>query len=295
MHNTCSRVLFAAAALVAAFCAQAQPVINNDPSIFTEHRGATSLWSEAYQFVAADTSVTPSGPGTTVSAVYAGPGTGPSYSLNFVAFPLFPDQYAIRVPYTGQTGQWNIVATDAAGTSTRLSHVLDDPRDLPLITGLSASGSLLTPHLSWNNVDALLYPSFCGGISFGACALGYDFYNYQVEVRLATGLGPYIFTSSGMPTGVVGPAGAVSPAPTGFNIPTGILQPNTNYLIGIRLIDTELERINSNGSFYSPLENRSVAYIAYSTAAIPEPETLALLLAGLTGLGFRLRRKNGRN
>lgn len=284
------RIAVAAAALLAAFFAQAQPAINNDPSIFTEHRGATSLWSEAYQFVAADTSVTPSGPGTTVSAIYAGPGTGPSYSLNFVAFPLFPDQYAIRVPYTGQTGQWNIVATDAAGTSTRLSHVLDDPRDLPLLTGLSASGSLLTPHLSWNGVDPLLFPSFCGGAGLGACALGYDFYNYQVEVRLATGLGPYIFTSTGMPTGIPGPSG-ISPAPGTFNIPTGVLQPNTDYLIGIRLIDTELERINPNGSFYSPLENRSVAYIAYSTAAIPEPETLALLLPGLAGLGFRLRRR----
>jgi hypothetical protein len=267
--------------------AMAQPVITGDFA-FTERRSATSLFASDYTFVIGASSITPSGPGTSASATHVPGGTGPDYTLPFVTGPQSPDQYARRVPYTGQTGQWRIAATDAGGTTTKLTHVLNDVRDLPLITGLTVSGAALTPHLTWDPVDPKLFPSFCGAI-FGACALGYDFFNYQVEVRVITGtpgnVAPLAYSSLAMPTSVPGP---FTPAPTVFNIPGGVLSTGNDYLIGIRLIQNELEAFLPDGHFFSPLENRSTAYVSY-TAPIPEPETYAMLLAGLGLLGFAAR------
>jgi len=178
--------------------------------------------------------------------------------------------------------QWDITAANVgSGTTVRRTHLLDDARDLPLITSLTMSGPALTPHLTWNAVDPTPFPSFCGGTN-PACALGYDFFNYQIEVRLITGtLGnptPLAYTSPGMMTR----------APTMFDIPMGVLSMGNDYLIGVRLNQNELEAVNPNGSFFSPLENRSTAYFA---APIPEPETYAMLLAGLALLGIAARRR----
>ncbi len=71
--------------------------------------------------------------------------------------------------------------------------------------------------------------------------------------------------------------------PTHWTLPTGVLQADQDYLIGFRLSMNELEAINPNGSFVSPLENRSSAYLPYTTA-VPEPGSWALWLVGLLGL-----------
>ena len=279
--------LAAGAIVLLPLAALAQPVITGDFA-FTERRSATSLFASSHTFVLGATSITPSGPGTSVSATHVPGGSGPDYTLPYVPGPQFADQYATRVAYTGQTGRWSIAATDAGGTTTRLTHVLDDVRDLPLITGLTVSGGL-APHLTWDAVDPGAFPSFCGGTLFGACALGYDFFNYQVEVRLVTGtpgnVAPLAYTSLAFPTSVPGP---FTPAPTVFDIPRGVLSAGNDYLIGIRLIQNELEAFLPDGRFFSPLENRSTAYVSYA-AAVPEPETYAMLLAGLGLLGFAAR------
>ena len=284
------RLGFALTGLLMPLWVLAQPVITGE-FLFTERRGATSLFASSHTFVIGATSIAPSGPGTSAIATHIPAGSGPDYALSFLTGPLDPDQYVIRVPYAGQTGQWQIAATNAGGTTTRLTHVLDDVRDLPLITGLSVSGSALTPHLSWNPVDATLFPSFCGGALYGACALGYDFFNYQVEVRLVTGTpgnaAPLAFRSSAMPTSL---PGTFTPAPTVFDIPTGVLGLGNDYLIGIRLVHNELEAFLPNNRFFSPVENRSTAYVGHAVP-IPEPQTYALLLAGLGLLGLEARRR----
>ncbi len=268
--------------------ALAQPAITGEFA-FTERQGANSVFASRYTFVLGATSVTPSGPGTTAFATHVPSGGGPDYALPFVTGPQFPNQYATRLTYAGQTGQWDIAATDAGGTTVRRTHMLDDVRDLPLITGLTASGPALAPHLTWNPVDPTLFPSFCGGI-YGACALGHDFFQYQVEVRLITGTPgnatPLAYTSSS--TMFTSLPGTFTPGPTVFDIPVGVMSLGNDYLVGVRLNHFELEEIRPNGSFFSPLENRSTAYFA---APIPEPESYAMLLAGLALLGFVAHRR----
>jgi hypothetical protein len=268
--------------LLIALPAQAAPTISGD-FLFTERRGVNSAIPYGHMLVIGAGSIAPSGAGTSVTASHVPFGSGPDFALAYVPAPIFPNQYAAVVPYAGQTGQWQIAATDASGTATRLTHVLNDVRDLPLIAGLAASGSVLAPHLTWDAVDSSLYPSFCGG-SFGACALGYDFFNYQVEVRLVTGTpgnaAPQVFASASLPT---------SALPT-FDIPLGVMNPGNDYLIGIRLTHRELEGFLTTGGFFTALENRSTAYVSH-TAPIPEPDTYAMLLAGLGLLVFVLRRR----
>ena len=152
-----------------------------------------------------------------------------------------------------------------------------------------------------------MFPSFCSSPLdpspiYPVCALGTDFFQYQVEIRVVTGTPgnatPLVFSSANfMPTSV---PGTLNPAPTEFDIAAGVLSPDTDYLIGIRLNQFDLEQINGDFptgqfSFISVLENRSVALQAHSTS-VPEPSPLLLfatMLAG--GLGARvLRRKQAR-
>jgi hypothetical protein len=266
--------------------AQAQPTMA-DPFLFTERRSATAFWGSDYSFVMGSTSILPSGAGTSVFATHDPFGTGPDYALNFSPSPWFPNLYAVRTEYSGQTGQWSLSATDSNGTTVRQTHVLDDVRDLPLISGLTASGSALAPHLTWDAVDGLLFPSWCGFGAVGACELGTDFFTYQVEVRLATAGAPIVYQSPSLPTLIFTTFDA---APTMFDLPTGVLSAGTDYLISIRLNHNEIEAFLPNNRLFSPLENRSAAFISH-TAPIPEPETYAMLLAGLAMLGFIARRR----
>jgi PEP-CTERM motif len=269
------------------FAVQAAPVVTG-VALFTENRGATSVFSAGHSFILV-ANATPSGPGTTVTGTHVPGGSGPDYAMSFVpgAGGFLPNQYAIRTPYAGQTGRWDVTATDGTGSTTVRTHNLDDVRALPLVTGLAASGSALTPHLTWNPVDPHLFPSFCGGI-YGACTLGYDFFQYQIEVRLVTGTpgnpAPLAYSSSSaLYTSI---PGTFTPdlTMTQFDIPAGVLGYGNHYLIGIRLNHFDLE-----GGFPAILENRSTNYV--EVTPIPEPETYAMLLAGLGLLGFVARRR----
>ena len=289
---TKSTAALALVAVLLPLSALAEPAVSG-PLLITEHRGATSVFSEGHSFILGVTSVTPSGAGTTVTGTYVPPGSGPDYAMPFVpgAQGFLPNQYAVRTPYSGQTGQWDIAANDGIGTTVVRTHVLDDVRVLPLITGLTASGSMLTPHLTWNAVDPTMFSSFCGGI-YRACALGSDFFQYQVEVRLITRTvgnpAPLAYSStSSMYTSL---PGTFTPGPTEFDIPVGVLVLGNDYLIGIRLNHFDLEAFLPGDRLFAPLENRSTAYVEI-TAAVPEPETYAMMLAGLGLLGVVARRR----
>jgi hypothetical protein len=273
--------LFVAIGLLAPLAVPAQPTIANT-FMFTERRGESPLWESSYSLVLGATSILHTGLTEPVRAIHLS-GSGPDYVLGPSPSPLFPNLYAARSPYEGQTGQWTISATDAGGTAAFNTHVLQDPRDLPLITGLTVTGSPLAPHLAWNAVNVAQFPSFCF-----SCTLGTDFFSYQVEVRLATGNGPLVYQSPGIPTQMFIPeSGEFIVTPTVFDLPTGILSAGNDYLFGIRLNHADLEAFLPDGRFFSPVENRSIAF----AVAVPEPETYALLLAGLGLLGFAARRR----
>ncbi len=276
--------------------AQAQAPVISNTFAFTENRNATSVFAAGHTFLLGSTGVTPAGlPGTTATATHVPGGSGPDYTLGYVPAPFAPNQYAVRTEYTGQTGQWDIRVANPDGIAVRRTHVLDDARAIPLLSGVTVSGSLLTPHITWNPIDATAFPSFCGGL-FGACQFGTDLYRYQVEVRQVTGTPgnptPIVFATADITNVTIGPGGVLTPTPTVFDLPTGILTEGNNYLIGVRLSHTEIEGFNPNGSGIAVLENRSVFYVEHSTAApIPEPETYAMMLAGLAMLGVAARRR----
>jgi hypothetical protein len=271
--------------------AQAAPAVTG-VVLFTENRGATSVFSAGHSFLLV-ANASPSGPGTTVTGTHVPGGSGPDYAMSH--FPgaggFLPNQYAIRTPYTGQTGRWDVTATDGTGSTTVRTHNLDDVRVLPLVTGLTASGSVLTPHLSWDPVDPAMFPSFCGGAPYGACSPGYDFFQYQVEVRQVSGdpSNPAPLAYSSTVNLYTSTPGTLTPdlTMTQFDIPVGVLSYGNHYLIGIRLNHFELE-----GAFPAILENRSTNYI--EVTPVPEPETYAMLLAGLGLLGFVARRRRQR-
>jgi hypothetical protein len=267
---------------------------------FTDNRGPNPAGlAEGWKLIIGSTNITPSGGSTSATATHVPTGSGPDFALPFVPAPLFPNQYAVVTPYALQTGQWSLVAVDGSGPSVpRLTHVLDHPQMLPLITGLAASGSLLTPHLTWDAVDPATFPSFCsvgGGLPlFPECVLGHQFFNYQVEVRLVTGTpgnaAPLLFTS---PLLLTSPSDSLTPLPTVFDLPPGVLVPNRDYLLGIRLVDSDLEGFLPT-RFLTATENRSTAFLAYSTTVVPEPATLMLLGTGAIMMGGYLRQRERR-
>jgi hypothetical protein len=265
-------------AILLPLSAYAVPVISG-PFVFTEHRNATPVNPAGHTFVVGSPSITPSGPGTTVSATHVPLGSGPDYSLGLVPFSFAPDQYAIRTAYTGQSGQWDITATDSSGSTTLRTHTLDDVRVLPLITGFSVSGPGLAPHLAWDPVDTSLFPSSCAG----GPTLGCDFFRYSVEVRMITGTpgnpAPRVFISPGIPTTEA----------TVFDLAPGILAPGINYLLGIGLNHFEFEVLSPGGPLVAFVENRSTMLVEHSA---PEPGTVLLLSVGLAGtLAIRATRR----
>jgi hypothetical protein len=263
-------VLLVALGLCLPMMAAAVPTITGVQA-YTENVGPNPLLPSGWRLMVGATSITPSGAGTAVQAVHASDPTW-NYAAPASASPLYPDAYFASVPYTGQTGMWQLQATDGTGTGGAGTHALSDARELPLLTGLSASGPLLTPTFNWNRIDPATYPSGCVP---PACVVGFDFFNYGLIVRNAGGA--LIYQSAVVPN--------VLATPTSWALPPGVLAENQQYLIGFRLNMSELELINPNGSFVSPLENRSTAYLVYTTV-VPEPSPAALLLAGLLVVGW---------
>ena len=276
----CLLYLVALAIPLAPALVQAAPTIQGS-FVFTERRGATPLWPSDYSLFLGATNVVASGPGITASAVHVPAGSGPDYALVFAPTPVFPNAYSIKVPYAGQTGQWDITATDSNGTAERLTPILNDVRDLPLITGLTVSGNELAPHVAWNAVDSNAFPAFC----HVPCALGDDFFYYVVEVRRIIGgtTASLVYQSTSIPTSVIG-----VPTLPMFDIPAGVLSLGNDYLIGIRLQQTEIDAFIPTGGFVLPIENRSIAYVTHNltATALPEPATYAMLLTGLFGIGL---------
>lgn len=268
-----ARLVLAVTALALPIWIGAAPSVQS-PQAYTDHVGPNPYLASGWFLGVGASDITPAGSGLTVEAINVDPGNAAwDYAVPATPSPAFPRGYFALVPYTGQAGSWLIRATDSTGTSEVMTHKLDDIRLLPLVTGLTTSGDLLNPTVHWTGLDPLAYPSFC---MQPACVPGFDFFNYRVIVRDAAGA--LLYQSANLRTD----------QPTTWVL-NGVLAPDTDYLIGLRLNMSELEP----SGFPAILEDRSTAYLAYSTRPIPEPSTLAQWVAGL-GLLVVLGRRSTR-
>ena len=93
----------------------------------------------------------------------------------------------------------------------------------------------------------------------------------KIRVRTLGNACPLVFASAALAIGIPGLL-TPTPSPTVFDLPSGV-PPANDYLNGIHLID--------NGSFISPLEDRSTAWVEFQT--VPALSRLLLLDVGLVG------------
>lgn len=241
--------------------------------VYTQYFGPNSGFITSGTYLTVGAFITPSGPGTSVQAIHTS-GSGPDYQLDFRPQPIYPDLFLYRELYTGQTGQWEIKATNGSETVTETTHPLDDYQVLPLATNMAISGSLLTPTLTWDPFDSTLYPS----LRQPPILLGTDFYNLRVRIYLAEPGIPVIYDSP------YGPS--LYTTATSYAVPAGVLEENKNYLFDLMLVhfDTDEVVTLTPPDYRTFSENQSHTFLSYSTMSVPEPTTMILLGAGLVGL-----------
>jgi len=178
--------------------------------------------------------------------------------LNFFTGPIFAEKNFERfLTNTSLTGAWDLAVTDTSGTATGSFAAIADPQFLPLLQNVQVAANGTTPTVNWTLPDLS----------------GFDVDSIRVRAVVAA-TGSQVFQSEALPTSA-----------TSFTLPTGILSLGTGYEFRIILDDLSGGLIENRSNTFSSV------YVA--TAAIPEPETYALMLAGL-GLSAAAARRRRR-
>lgn len=146
---------------------------------------------------------------------------------------------------TTLSGAWNLVVTDTTGSANGVFPAIVDPELLPLMRDVQVTPGGLTPTVNWTLPDLTAFD--VDGIRFRATVAGTSAQTFQ--------------------------SGLLDPLTTSFTLPAGVLTAGVAYEFRILLDDLDGNRLENRSQTSSPL------YTA--TAPIPEPATLALMLAGL--------------
>ena len=161
---------------------------------------------------------------------------------------ISPGLYSTRIPFAGAVTSvgWSITATDSTGTSAPVfTPPIVSPALLPFVTDIAVSDMSTTPTVSWTLPDLTGFSVDLARIRIIDANTGLQLFGAQL---------PTI-------------------ASTSFMVPFGILAPGGSYVYRVSLAD------QAGGT----LDNQSNAFSGVAT--VPEPGTLTLLLAGLTGIG----------
>jgi hypothetical protein len=180
--------------------------------------------------------------------------------LNFFTGPIFGEKNFERyLTNTALTGPWGLTVTDTSGSTAGSFAAIADPEFLPLVQNVQVVGSGLTPTVTWTLPDLT----------------GFDVDAIRIRAVVA-GTSSQIFQS-----------GLLDTSATSFTLPGGTLLAGTTYEFRVILDDFAGAAMENRSNTFSPL-------YAAEVAAIPEPETYALMLAGLGVLGAAARRRRAR-
>jgi hypothetical protein len=191
--------------------------------------------------------------------------SGPVYPLELTdTGPAHGILYSKFIPYEGQTGRWEITATNMDGySSIGITHDLDKPRLIPLVNNIQVSDQSTTPTLTWDPVffDHDLNPE----------TEDVEVYGYRVLIMTSPTntffSGPWIST-------------------TNYTIPEGKLTVGEPVVFQIQALDAE-----SAIEGYIVFENRSKTYFEFTPEfAFSELEQVdGTLIPGVTGYENRIQ------
>jgi len=256
--------------------ALAAPVTVTSPFYFRENRGANDL-GQTPSGLPSDrlvygAFVVPNGDaGTTGTRAF---GANAPASVPFNPRDINPNQFSGSVAYTSALAALplTLVFNNGANQSAVAFPALGDIGQMPLAFNLSVSG--IGTNLTFHWVD----PVIPAGLTLERGQITV----FDVEDFNAEGNANAIFQSF-----------LSSPTDTSFALPgsfSSSLLLGHHYAFGIRLEDLRSGVDPTLGG--PPRLSSSQAYLDFTpTAAVPEPETYAMLLAGLGLLGFVARRR----
>ena len=243
-------------------------------AVFTENRGPNSAgFGTGHRFqISAFVSDALGVPGNiqsvTATALTAGQ---PNFTIPFVSIGgLLQGLYNTVPPYTGQTGQWQITATNNQNqTVSTVTHVLDKPRLIPLATNIKFSDNSLTPTITW---DPVLFDHDLNAESPPIPVDGYI-------VRILTSANNQFFES------------AFSAQPS-FTVPAGVLTPGQTVFFRIIAVDndgTEPGNPTENwSSTFSQFFSTNAFLIPIGDKSVLEGATLSFTVQTLGGLNESL-------